>query len=401
MKIFASLLGTVLVAELGISNFKGDHVDDVIIAQMRERHIPGVALAVIQESRVIRDQGYGLADEEKKVPVTSSTLFQAASVSKPVAALGALHLVEQGKLSLDENVNARLGRWKVPENRFTKNHPVTLRLILSHSAGLTVHGFSGYPVGGPIPSLVRILDGRPPANSAPIRVKRIPGSRWSYSGGGFVVMQQMMIDVTGKSFADYMEETVLKPLGMSSSTFKQPLPEAWEDHAATGYTDAPRRPVDGRWRVHPELAAAGLWTTAGDLAQFLIGVQHSLAGISNPVISQSMTHQMLTKQNGDSGLGFMVGGAPVRFGHNGDNVGFNAVTIAFETGEGVVILMNANTDIEVLKNILVEAVGEQYHWPGYPLPRPLPNQSMKPTAPLRNKFSQLTTTPCRGLSLSR
>jgi CubicO group peptidase (beta-lactamase class C family) len=193
MKIFASLLGAFFVAALGASSSHGGHVDDVIIAQMRERHIPAVALAMIQESRVIREQSYGLADKEKKMPVTSSTLFQAASVSKPVAALGALHLVEQGELWLDENVNAKLRSWKIPENRFTKNHPVTLRLILSHSAGLTVHGFSGYPVGAPIPSLVQILDGKPPANSAPIRVDQIPGSRWSYSGGGFVVMQRMMM----------------------------------------------------------------------------------------------------------------------------------------------------------------------------------------------------------------
>ncbi len=388
MKISASLLGAVFVTALGASSSQGDHVDDVIMAQMRERHIPGVALAVIQESRVIREQSYGLADEENKVPVTSSTLFQVASVSKPVAALGALHLVEQGKLSLDENVNGKLRHWKIPENRFTKNHPVTLRLILSHSAGLTVHGFSGYPVGAPIPSLVQILDGRPPANSAPIRVDQIPGSRWSYSGGGFVVMQQMMIDVTGRSFADYMDETVLKPLEMSSSTFRQSLPETWEHRAATGHTDALRRQVDGRWRVHPELAAAGLWTTARDLAQFLIKVQRSLAGTSNPVISQSMTRQMLTKQNGDSGLGFMLGGTPVRFGHNGDNVGFNAITIAFETGEGAVILMNANTDIEVLKNILVEAIGEQYQWPGYPLSRETSNQALRPIA--RKKVKRRT-----------
>ena len=142
--------------------------------------------------------------------------------------------------------------------------------------------------------------------------------------------------------------------------------------------------VDGRWRVHPELAAAGLWTTAGDLAQFLIGVQRSLAGTLNPVISQSMTRQMLTKQNGDSGLGFMLGGTPVRFGHNGDNVGFNAITLAFETGEGAVILMNANTDIKVLKNILVEAIGERYHWPGYPLSPETPNRSLQPTAGRRD-----------------
>jgi len=155
MKIFASLLGAVLVAALGASNSQGNHVDDVIVAQVQERHVPGVTLAVIQESRVIRERSYGLADEEKKAPVTSSTLFQAASVSKPVAAMGALHLVEQGELSLDENVNAKLRRWRIPENRFTKNHPVTLRLILSHSADLTVHGSQAIPSARRFPPLCK------------------------------------------------------------------------------------------------------------------------------------------------------------------------------------------------------------------------------------------------------
>ncbi|MEP7016243.1 MAG: serine hydrolase domain-containing protein [Verrucomicrobiota bacterium] len=376
MKIRAPFLSIVVITALGAGStsiVKGDHVDDVIAAQMKERHIPAVALAVIQRSRIIREQSYGFADAEKKEHVTTSTLFQAASVSKPVAALGALHLVEQGKVSLDENVDGKLRSWHLPENRFTRVHPVTLRLILSHSAGLTVSGFRGYRVGTPLPSLLQILDGQAPANSAPVRVDQIPGSQWRYSGGGYLVLQQMMIDITGRSFADYMEETVLKPLGMSSITFVQPLPESWARRAATGYTGTPRRAVEGRWHVKPELAAGGMWTTAGDLARFYIGIQHSLSGTSKSVISPSMTRQMLTVQNGESGLGFMVGGTPLRFGHNGDNVGFNAVTIAFETGEGAVILMNANTDIEVLKNILVEAIGEQYRWPGYPLPRKTPN----------------------------
>jgi CubicO group peptidase (beta-lactamase class C family) len=354
---------------------------------MKRRHIPGVALAVIGGDKIIREQAYGFADEVHKQPVLTTTLFQAASVSKPVAALGALHLVEQRRISLDEDVNEKLRGWKIPKNVFTSEHPVTLRLILCHSAGLTVHGFRGYPVGAPIPSLIQILDGKPPANSRPVRVQYEPGSEWRYSGGGYVVMQQMVSDVTGKSFADYMEETVFKPLGMSSSTFVQPLPKSWEDRAATGYTDSPRQPVDGHGHVHPELAAAGLWTTTGDLARFYISVQRSLSGTSNPVISQSMTREMLTRQKEDSGLGFMLGGDPMRFGHNGDNVGFNAVTVAFETGEGAVILMNANTDIEMLKNILVKAIGEQYHWPGYPLPPETSNQAMKRIATaMKSKF---------------
>jgi len=371
-----------LMASASIVN--ADHVDDVITTQMRERQIPGVALAVIEGGKIVREQGYGFRDEGRVEPVTPATLFQAASVSKPVAALGALRLVEEGRISLDEDINSKLRSWRVPDNHFTKNHPVTLRLILSHSAGLTVDGFPGYRVGSPIPSLLQILDGRPPANTPPVRVDQIPGSKWRYSGGGYLVMQQMMIDVTGQSFADYMQDAVLRPLGMSSSTFAQPLPESLANRAATGFTDAPRRPVEGRWHIKPELAAGGLWTTAGDLARFLLGIQRSLAGTSNPVISQSMTRQMLTKQKEDSGLGFFLGGDdPPRFGHNGSNPGFNAVTLALcDSGEGAVFLMNANTDIETLKNILVDAVIEQYHWPGYPKTRPTPNQTMKPTGPI-------------------
>jgi CubicO group peptidase (beta-lactamase class C family) len=393
-------VAAILAASGRIAN--GDHVDDVITAQMKERHIPGVAIAVIHDSKIVREQSYGYSDEAHRTPVTSSTLFQAASVSKPVAALGALHLVEQGKTSLDENINDKLRSWKVPENRFTKDHAVTLRLILSHSAGLTVGGFRGYPVGAPVPSLVQILDGQAPANSAPVRVDQVPGSQWRYSGGGYLVMQQMIIDVTGTPFADYMDEAVLKPLGMSSSTFVQPLPEAWERRAATGYTGSPMGPVVGRWHIKPELAAGGLWTTAGDLARFYIGIQRSLSGTWNPVISESMTRQMVTKQSDDYGFGFFIGENPSRFGHNGDNVGFNAVTIALtDSGDGAVFLMNANTDIEVLKNILVRAVIEQYHWPGYPKTRPTPNQTMKPTHSLQDDPSEFATTPSRGSSLSR
>jgi CubicO group peptidase (beta-lactamase class C family) len=376
-----SRVAAILVASASIVN--GDHVDDVITAQMKERQIPGVALAVIQDGKIVREQGYGFGDEAHQEPITPATLFQAASVSKPVAALGALHLVEQGQLSLDDNVNAALRSWRIPDNRFTRTHPVTLRLILSHSAGLTIHGFPGYRVGSPVPSLLQILDGRPPANAPPVRVDQIPGSKWRYSGGGYLVMQQMMIDVTGQSFADYMHDAVLGPLGMSSSTFAQPLPESLASRAATGFVGAPRRALEGRWRIKPELAAGGLWTTAGDLARFLLGIQRSLAGTSNLVISQSMTRQMLTKQKEDSGLGFFLGGDPPRFGHNGSNPGFDAVTVALcDTGEGAVILMNGNTDIEVLKNILVEAIADQYRWPGYPKTRPMPNQTMQPTPPL-------------------
>jgi CubicO group peptidase (beta-lactamase class C family) len=351
-----------------IASATADHVDDVITAEMARRQVPGLSLAAIASGKIIREQAYGLADVARKQPVLTTTLFQAASISKAVAAVGALHLVEQNKVALDENINAKLSSWKLPENQFTQERVVTLRLILSHRAGLTVHGFSpGYLMGQPIPSLVQILDGRAPAHSAPVRVNIAPGTKYRYSGGGYLVMQQMMTDVTGQSFADYIEETVFKPLGMSSSTFSQPLPSAWLGVAAVGYTGEPRHPIPGGSGVYPELAAAGLWTTAGDLARFYIGMQRSLTGTANPTISAEMTRAMLTAQSGDSGLGFMVGGNPRRFGHNGAHAGFNAISLCLESGEGAVILMNADTDIDALQNVLIAAIGEEYHWPGYPL----------------------------------
>ena len=174
----------------------------------------------------------------------------------------------------------------MPENEFTKDKKVTLRGILSHSAGLTVHGFPGYAVAGPVPTLVEVLDGAKPANTGAIRVNVVPGSLWRYSGGGFTVMQQMIIDATGKPFPEFMRETVLAPLGMTSSTYEQPLPADRQSHAATGhYPDG--RPVAGKWHVYPEMAAAGLWTTAPDLARFAIGVQRALASTSNAVLSQT------------------------------------------------------------------------------------------------------------------
>jgi CubicO group peptidase (beta-lactamase class C family) len=353
---------SLLLAASPISH--ADKVDDVVSTEMQQHHITGLSLAIIENGDIARAKGYGCTDQGGKVPVTISTLFQAGSVSKPVAALGALHLVEQGKLSLDEDVNARLKTWKVPDNELTKDEKVTLRRLLSHSAGLTVHGFPGYAVGKPVPTLVQILDGATPANTAAIRVEVVPGSRGRYSGGGYTVMQQMLIDVSGKPFPQFMQEAVLKPLGMEASTYEQPLPKDLIPAAATGYY-ANGKEVEGRWHIYPEMAAAGLWTTASDLARFAIGVQKALSGEANPVISRAMARQMLTAQQGDSGLGWWVEGSgkTLRFSHGGRDEGFDAFVTAYaEAGQGAVILINANDDSGAVKRVM-EVIAQEYHWP--------------------------------------
>ncbi|WP_170108613.1 serine hydrolase domain-containing protein [Spirosoma oryzae] len=345
-----------------------DDLDNFIRSQLKKRGIPGLSLAIIQDGKILKAQSYGFIDKAGKVAINTNTLFQAGSVSKSVAAMGALYLVEQNKLSLDENINLKLKSWKVPDNAFTTDKKVTLRGILSHTAGLTVHGFPGYAVGAQIPSVVQILDGTAPANTPPVRVDFIPGSRWQYSGGGYTVMQQLMVDVTGVAFPEFMQTNVLLPLGMKNSTYQQPLPTQLAASTATGHYNN-RRLVEGRWHVYPEMAAAGLWTTPSDLARFAIGIQNAYAGKSGGVLSRSMVRQMLTDQKNRDGLGVFLQGdsATLRFGHNGRDEGFDALlTASVNKGQGVVIMINANDNSHMMDRI-VGFIANYYHWDGFPV----------------------------------
>lgn len=345
-----------------------DDLDDFIRGQMQKRRIPGLSLAIIQDGKILKAQAYGFIDKDGKVPVTTNTLFQAGSVSKSVAAMGALYLVEQNKLFLDENVNVKLKSWKVPDNEFTNEKKVTLRGILSHTTGLTVHGFPGYAVGSKIPSVVQILDGTAPANTPPVRVDFVPGSRWRYSGGGYTTMQQLMVDVTGAGFPEFMQRNVLSPLGMKNSTYQQPLPPELAKLTATGHYNN-RSLVEGRWHIYPEMAAAGLWTTPSDLARFAISIQNAYAGKSGSVLSQSMTRQMLTDQKNRDGLGVFLQGdsTTLRFGHNGRDEGFDALlTASVDKGKGIVIMINANDNSHMMGRI-VDFIADYYHWDGFPV----------------------------------
>lgn len=327
--------------------------------------IPGVSIAVIHNGVIDWAQGYGLAEAGSNRPVTTDTLFQAGSISKPVGATLALALVDQGTLSLDTDVNAYLVSWKVPQNALTENNPVTLRRLLTHTAGMTVHGFAGYAEGEPVPALVQVLDGTPPANNEPIQVDLRPGSQWRYSGGGYTVMQMMVQDVTGESFPDLMRARVLDPIGMDHSTYEQPLPEAWWDRAASGHTQG-GIVIPGLWHTYPEIAAAGLWTTPTDLAKWLIEIRDSARGEANHVLTQGMAEAMITTERTNWGLGPMATGAGTdrRFGHGGANAGFVSDMILFtESGDGVVIMTNSDYIPQLLINEIFRAVSRAYDWP--------------------------------------
>jgi CubicO group peptidase (beta-lactamase class C family) len=334
--------------------------------RMAHYKVPGVSVAFFDHGQIVWTRAYGFADVATKKSVTPDTLFQAASISKPVAALAALRLVQDGKLSLDEDVNVKLRTWKVPDNAFTVKEKVTVRRILSHSAGLTVHGFAGYASDEPVPTIVQILNGEKPANSDPIRVDTFPSTLWRYSGGGFVILQALMSDVTGKPFPQILSELVLRPAGMTHSTYEQPLPQNRAPEAATPYRSN-GDPVKGGWHTYPEMAPAGLWTTPSDLARMAIEVQNEYAGKSSKILSQDMARQMLTKQFGTWGLGFGLDspGSKPSFGHTGGNEGYRCDVEAFtDSGQGLAVMTNSDSGGELYEEVF-RAVAKEYGWPNH------------------------------------
>ena len=334
--------------------------------RMTNYKVPGVSIAVIEGGRIAWARGFGVKEAGKTDPVTPTTLFQAASISKPVAATAMLSLVEGGTLSLDTNVNKYLTSWKVPDNKFTATEKVTLRRIVSHTAGLTVHGFPGYATTDPIPTVVQVLDGAKPANTAPVRVDTTPGAIERYSGGGTTIMQQLLVDVTGKPFPALMEELVLGPVGMTSSTYEQPIPAARASEAAHAHTQD-GKPIPGGWHVYPEMAPAGLWTTPTDLLKWAIAITDARAGRSTSLLSQGMTQQMLTAQKNEVGLGPFVGGTGrnFHFGHGGANEGFHSQLVMYpELGVGAAVMTNGDGGPMLISEVL-RSLAAEYGWPDY------------------------------------
>jgi CubicO group peptidase (beta-lactamase class C family) len=343
---------------------EGDHTWS-LAERMKYYGVNGVSIAVIRDSKIEWAKGYGLADVEANQAVTAATLFQAGSISKPVSAMGALVLVEDGKLKLDADINTYLKSWKVPGNEHTAKTPVTLEELLSHTAGLTVHGFPGYAAGAPLPTVPQVLDGAAPANTAPVRVDLDPGTQNRYSGGGYTVAQLAMTDVTGQAFPALMQRLVLGPLAMKESTFDQPLPSSLVSSAAAGYY-ADGKPVQGKRHVYPEMAAAGLWTTPSDLARFAIGIQKMLAGGRGP-LTKAMAENMVKPRREDYalGLGIRDEGETKYFEHGGSDEGFQAQLTASEArGYGAVIMTNSDKGYLLMPEIL-RSIAAAYYWEGY------------------------------------
>ena len=333
-----------------------------IAAEMNRLHVPGVSVAVLHHGLIEWAKGYGVV-QAGGAPVTPDTLFQAGSISKPVTALAALRLVQEHRLSLDSNVNRQLKGWKLP---VPSGAHVTLRELLSHTAGTTVHGFPGYAAGAPVPNVDDVLAGRSPANTKAVVVDTAPGTVWRYSGGGYTVIQKLIEDVTGRSFADVLRDEVLRPANMVHSRFSQPLDAASLANAARPH-DATGKPVTGGPHAYPELAAAGLWSTPSDLLRYAVAVRDSASGAAGALIDRKLATQMLTPGKGDYGLGLEAHGEAGNrdFSHGGSNEGYENFLVAFTgSGDGVAVMTNGARGNELALEI-TRSVAAAYDWPRY------------------------------------
>jgi CubicO group peptidase (beta-lactamase class C family) len=327
--------------------------------RLKELGIPGLSMAMVVDGKIEWAKAYGMADVADKRPANTETLFLAGSISKPIAALRAHQLVESETLTLDGNVNDYLTSWQLPENEFTANEKVTLRRILNHTAGLTVWGFPGYDKGDTIPSVQDVLDGK--GNTDAVRVYKEPGESWRYSGGGYTIMQLMITDTKNLDFPTTMKDNVLVPLGMTESTFENPLPEKYHAIAATGYRSDGEE-VEGKWPIYPEMAAAGLWTTPSQLIQYAIEIQNISQNKSDGLLQYATVEEMLTPGMNDHGLGPGIG--EFTFGHGGADEGFRAQLTAWKEQPTALVIM-VNSDNGKIMRELMLAIAAEYDLPGF------------------------------------
>ena len=369
-----------------------EHATHTLADRMKELNVPGVSIAVIHNGKLEWARGFGVRSIGGP-PVNPETMFQAGSISKPLAAMACLRLVQQGRLALDTDVNTYLTSWKLPSDRVRQGKPVTLRELLTHTGGTTVHGFPGYASNEPVPTLIQVLNGEKPANTPPIRSEAAPGARWNYSGGGYTIMQQALLDVTREPFPKLLHDSVLAPIGMTRSTYEQPLPQNLRDNAAVPYR-GDGKPVEGGAHTYPEMAAAGLWTTPTDLAKYALEVVHSLDGKANHVLSADITRQMLTRGMGNWGLGLEIGGSNSNpwFSHGGVNEGFVNIFYMYEkSGDGAFIMTNSDRGGQI-GDELIHSIANEYNWPDLrPVTRTAVQVDPKVLEPYAGTYSITTT----------
>ncbi len=353
-----SLAGRVII------NGKADNIVD----RMAYFHVNGISIAVVKNYQVIWARGYGWANEKEKRPVTIETLFKPGSISKSLNAVGVLKLVQDNKLDLFKDINDYLKSWKFPYDSVSKGKKITMAQLLSHTAGLSVYGgFPGYDAKSKIPTIPEILDGMAPANTPPVRSLFEPGLKFQYSGGGIIISQLIIADVTQQPYEKFMYDQVLKPMGMTHSFYRAAPPATDKlTQLASGYTKDGVE-VEATFRHYPEQAPLGLWTTPTDLCNYIAEIQLACQGKSSKVLNQKMARLHLTPYiDSDAALGTFVQerNGEKYFFHDAGNEGFRGLYFAsVEGGNGVAIFVNSDEGTIILE--LLNSVASVYDWKGF------------------------------------
>ncbi len=357
-----------IAALAGVSAVHGaeaDSLGDVVASfdgERKNRGIPSVSVALVEDGRVSLCQR-GVRSVSSGGVVGASTRYQAASMSKTIAALTALKLSIEGRVSLDEDVAHYLKRWRLPALPSGSTRPVTLRRLFGMTAGCNVPGYFGYPAGAKLPGDVLVLQGAPPANSLPVIIEKPPGTVRAYSGGGCQVAQVVLEDATGQSFGALVEQLVLRPLGMNQSAFWQPPPQSQTAQLAVAH-GRDGRPIAGHWHVYPEFAAAGLWSTPSDLAQMIMAMGKAARGDKSTMFADRGLGELLTNVDDlGYGLGVALSGGNRVAMKRGNNLGFRGGLVACPfTGQGAVVMTNGDGG-EPIVDALLDALARRYHWP--------------------------------------
>ena len=325
--------------------------------------VVGMDLSVIVKGKIEWRHSFGVGNANDKYKVDSNSIFQCASISKPITAIGVLKLVEEGKVELDNDVNQYLKGWQLNDNKFTKDSTVTVRKLLTHTAGTNFSGSDGYKQNEHLPSLIAILNGK--GNTPAVEVQSVPGTEWKYSGGGYLILQKLIEDVSGDSFENYMQRILFEPLGMMNSTFKtykvkDSIPRIVYGHKKNG------KVIKEGWRLHPESAPAGLWSTTGDIGLYIIEIQSILAGEKNGILNKESIEEMLKPHMNNAGLGPYTRkekNGMSYFGHTGANDGYRLIFDASNELQqgGFVLFFNSEVDFYILNKVYT-TIFELYSW---------------------------------------
>lgn len=347
--------------------------------RMEQYHVAGLSVAVIDNYEIVWAKGYGYADKKEGRKVTPHTRFEPGSISKSLNAVGILLLAQQGKLDLYQDINQYLVSWKFPYDTVSHGKKITTAQLLSHTGGLSVHGFPGYERDSIIPSATAILDGRAPSNTEAVRSVDEPGSGFRYSGGGILITQQMLMDITKQPYEKFMDEQVLRPLGMINSSYNQPPAGNQEKNLATGYKSNGDEVV-GKYFVYPEKAAAGLWTTPTDICNYIIEMQQVYRGGSPKLLNQEMVKLHITPYKNDMALGTFIQGRNGEnyFDHTASNEGFSGLFIGGLTnGKGAAIFVNSDDATVAFE--LVNSIAQAYNWVGFRKPEEITTIALNDT----------------------